>query len=107
MVALQFLAVNAVAFYLARSMRISFDWTYQLICGIGCFGSGWLAYVISNGFHFVSGRVWVGLLMSAILHSLMLLALIWLVPSLTGLSRSELMNAIRALVGTKLSHGNR
>ena len=107
MVVLQFLAVNAVAFYLARSMRISFDWTYQLICGLGCFGSGWLAYVISNGFHFASGQVWAGLLMSAILHSLMLLALIWLVPSLTGLSRSELMNAIRALVGTKLSHGNR
>jgi hypothetical protein len=107
MVALQFLAVNAVAFYLARSMRISFDWTYQLICGIGCFGSGWLAYVISNSLHFVSGQAWVGLLMAGILHSLMVLALIWLVPSLTGLSRGGLLTAIHGLVGTKLSHGKR
>ncbi len=106
MVVLQFLSVNAVAFYLARSMRISFDWTYQLICGFGCFGSGALAYVISNRFHFVVTEVWAGMVMSAILHSLMLIAFIWLVPSLTGLSRSELMNAIRALVGTKLRRVN-
>jgi len=107
MVVLQFLAVNAVAFYLARSMRISFDWTYQLICGLGCLGSGWLAYAISNGFQFVSAQVWLGLLMSAILHALMVLALVWLVPSLTGLSRGELLAAVHGLVGTKPIHAGR
>lgn len=107
MVSLQFLTANAVAFYLARSMRISFDWTNQVICGLGCFGSGWLAYVISSGFYSSSSHVWAGLLVSAILYSLMLFLLIWLVPSLAGLSRNELTNAIRTVVGKAPSRGSR
>ena len=107
MVVLQILAANAVAFYLVRSMRISFDWTHQLKCCLGCLGSGWVAWVISHEIHVISGHVWAGLIVSATLHLLILFSLIWLVPSLIGLSRSELISKIHVLTGTKLSHGNR
>jgi O-antigen/teichoic acid export membrane protein len=107
MVVLQLLAVNAVAFYLAKSMRITFDWTYQLVCCFGCFGSGWLAYFISHDFYFAVEKVWVGMLMSAIIHSLIVFTIVWIVPSLTGLTRGELVTTIRGLVGTKLNHGGR
>lgn len=95
MVIMQFLGVNVVALYLARSMQVSFDWIYQPVSGIGCLGAGWLAYVIPQWLFDVSAHVWFGWLVSGFLYSVMVLAMIWLAPSLAGVSRYEILSVVR------------
>jgi hypothetical protein len=105
MVILQFVTVNVAAFYLALSMREKFDWLYQPQSILFCLCSGLFAYTISNSVSVISGNVWAGLTIAAILHSLLLLALIWLMPSIAGLDRSDFQKIICNLLGTKISHG--
>jgi hypothetical protein len=106
MVVLQFIMVNIVALYLAKSMRIKVDWTYQLIGCFGCFGSGWLAYTISREFSLFYSQAWFGFLVAAVLHLIMVLVLVWIMPSLTGFSRSEILLELRRLIGSKFGYRN-
>jgi O-antigen/teichoic acid export membrane protein len=95
MVIMQFLGVNVVALYLARSMQVSFDWIYQPLSGLGCLGAGWLAYVISQWLFDASTHVWLAMLTSAPLYFVMVLAIIWLSPPLAGVSRKEILVVVR------------
>lgn len=97
MVMLQFFAVNAVAFYLARSMQISFDWLYQPLSGLGCLGAGWFAYAIPQWSFDITAHAWLGMLISAMLYILMVLTFVWLMPSLVGVSREEILSVVRRL----------
>lgn len=89
-VILQFISVNVVAFYLARSLQMTFDWVYQPLSGLGCLGAGCLAYAIPRWLFDVAAHVWVGITVSAIIYVIMLFSLIWLSPSLVGLSRGSI-----------------
>ncbi len=102
MLVMQILGVNAVAFYLARSMQVSFDWVYQPLSGFGCLGAGWLAYIVSQWLLYTSAPVWMGMLTAALLYLVALLALIWIAPSLAGLSRNEIRLATRKLIFVRL-----
>ena len=95
MVIMQLLAVNVVAFYLAKSLRISFDWAYQPLSGFGCLGVGWLAHGIAQWLPGMILNVWIGMLTAAALYLTMLVGVIWLRPSLAGLSKSEVLSAAR------------
>lgn len=105
MVVLQFFAVNVVAFYLARSMQIGFDWAYQPLSGFGCLGLGWLAHKASESLPGISSNVWIGMPMAAVLYICMLVALVWLAPSLAGLERSEIMLVARRVAPAGFARG--
>lgn len=98
MVVMQFLAVNVVAVYLARSLRIDFDWMFQPISLVVCLGMGWLAYALPRSVFETFDHVWVGMLASAILYLIMIAGTVWLKPSLAGLSRNEILSLSRRVV---------
>lgn len=102
MVIMQFLAVNVVAFYLARSMQVSFDWIYQPLSGIGCLGAGWLAYVTVTTL--LAGAVPVIGQMAAagILYVGFVLAMLFSLPWLAGLERLELVSVARRIANVNL-----
>ena len=85
-VVMQFLAVNVIAIYLARTLQIEFDWIYQPFGLVVCLGTGWLAYGIPRWLFDVPAHVWAGLLVSATLYLIMMAGTIWLKPSLAGSS---------------------
>lgn len=105
MVVMQFLAVNVIAFYLARSMQIGFDWGYQPLSGFGCLGLGWMAHKASESLPGISSNVWIGMPMAAVLYICMLVALVWLAPSLAGLGRSEIMLVARRVAPAGFGRG--
>jgi O-antigen/teichoic acid export membrane protein len=94
-VVMQFLAVNVIAIYLARTLQIDFDWIYQPFGLVVCLGLGWLAHGISGWLFDVPAHVWTGLLVSATLYLIMMAGTIWLTPSLAGLSRNEMLDVVR------------
>lgn len=95
MVILQLLSVNVLAYYLARSLQLSFDWVYQPLSGFGCLGAGWLACFISRLAFDLSAQVWFGMLAAGFLYSVLVFAMIWLAPSLAGVSRGEILGVMR------------
>lgn len=97
MVIMQFLAVNVVAIYLARSLQIDFDWTYQPIGLFVCLGMGWIAYALPRELFDTAAYVWVGILASALLYLIMTVGVVWLKPSLAGLSKNEILNVVRRI----------
>lgn len=105
MVIMQFLGVNVVALYLARSMEIGFDWAYQALSGLGCLGAGWLAYAIPRWLFDVPDQVGVGIVASGILYLPMMLAMVWLMPSLAGVSKGEVMGVVRRAASADLRRG--
>jgi len=107
MVIMQLLAVNVVAFYLAKSLKISFDWTYQPLSGLGCLGIGWMAHGISQWLLGSAVSVGIGMLAAAMLYVAMLCALVWLRPPLAGLERDELALMVRRLTAVGLRRGTR
>lgn len=107
MVIMQLLAVNVVAFYLAKSLKISFDWTYQPLSGLGCLSIGWLAYGVSQWLLSAVANVWIGMLAAALLYFAMLCALVWLRPALAGLQRDEITLAARRIAPAGLRRGTR
>jgi O-antigen/teichoic acid export membrane protein len=96
-VVMQFLAVNVIAIYLARTLQIEFDWIYQPFGLVVCLGTGWLAYGIPRWLFDVPAHVWAGLLVSATLYLIMMAGTIWLKPSLAGLSRNEMLDVVRRI----------
>jgi O-antigen/teichoic acid export membrane protein len=99
MVLLQVVGVNVTAWFVARLFDWRLDWLYQVGGLLGCVGMGWLANFLVT-YHLaglqsiivqmaVAGIVYVGLIM----------ALIYALPGLTGLSRLELGGYIRRWLG--------
>jgi O-antigen/teichoic acid export membrane protein len=105
MVVMQLLAVNVVAFYLAKSLKISFDWTYQPLSGLGCLGIGWLAHGASQWLSGTGANIWIGMLVAAALYFAMICALIWLKPTLVGLERKEIALAVSGLAPAGFRRG--
>ena len=93
MVVMQFIGVNATAIYLAKSMRIKFDWAYQPISGLGCVAAGWFAFEFAKhciedaATHLVQQ-----MLFSGAVYLLLLFAFAWFTPSMLGVSRHELIS---------------
>ncbi len=94
MVIMQFLQVNAVAFYLARNLKIEFDWMFQPAAALTCLGAGFLAYTVPLSLLDVGSHLWLALLVSGVLYSIVLFALVWLVPGLAGLNRTDIAVAL-------------
>ena len=95
MVIMQILAVNGISIYLARSMQVKFDWTYQPIGLVACLGLGWIAYVMSRWLFEAPDQVALGMLASGFIYSILIITVIWATPSLVGLSRGELRGLAR------------
>jgi O-antigen/teichoic acid export membrane protein len=94
MVVMQILSVNALAWYLARSLEIKFDWLFQPVAALTCMAAGLLAYAIPQTMFDVGTQLWLALLVAGMLYATLLLVLIWLAPSLAGLCRNDLAAAV-------------
>ena len=108
MVVMQILSVNLLAYYLARSLEIKFDWLFQPVVILACLCSGLLAYVIPHALLDMGSHLWTALLVSGMLYSMMLLIVIGLVPSLAGLHRTDITASLA--MGLRLARrriGNR
>lgn len=100
MVVMQILAVNALAFYLSRSLDIKFDWLFQPVVALTCVAAGLLAYAIPHALFDVDSHLWLAFLVAGLLYGVMLFALISMVPSLAGLHRTDIAAAVA--VGLRL-----
>jgi hypothetical protein len=98
MVTLQFVAVNCVAFYLAKSLQMTFDWVYQPISGLGCIGAGLLAYAIQHWVFEASANIWLEIVFFCFLYCTMVFSIIWWMPSLAGVSRDEIKLVVRRVI---------
>lgn len=94
MLVMQILGVNALAFYLARSLDLKFDWLFQPASTLACFGAGYLAYVIPNLLTDVASRIGLAMLLAGILYAVMLFGIVGTAPSLAGLMRSDIDSLI-------------
>lgn len=94
MVVMQIIQVNALAWYLARSLEIKFDWLFQPEAALACLAAGVMAYGMVHALFEVSSQIWLAFGVSGLLYAILLLALIWTAPSLAGLQRSDLAAAL-------------
>jgi O-antigen/teichoic acid export membrane protein len=90
MVVMQLVSVNALAYYLARSLKMEFDWLFQPASAIACLSAGYLAYVIPNSLTDVASHFWLAIFLAGILYALMLLGIVMAAPGLAGLRRSDI-----------------
>ncbi|MDD5392918.1 MAG: lipopolysaccharide biosynthesis protein [Thiothrix sp.] len=94
MVVMQAFSVNALAFYLSRSLDIKFDWLFQPVATLACVAAGLLAYTVSQILIDVSSQIWLALMVAGLLYAILMLVLIGLSPSLVGLHRADLAAVI-------------
>lgn len=94
MVVMQILAVNALAWYLARSLGIKFDWLFQPAAALACLAAGLLAYGMAHVLFDVGSQIWLAFVVAGLLYAILLLALIWLAPGLAGLRRADVLAAM-------------
>jgi O-antigen/teichoic acid export membrane protein len=95
MLVMAFLSVNFTAFYLARSLQISFDWSYQLPVLLICSSSGWVAHLISNWIFGSSLHVLLCIIVSGFVYLLFLASAVFFKPSLIGTSRHDITYFLR------------
>lgn len=93
MVVMQIISVNALAYYLSRSLGIPFDWLFQPVAALLCTGAGLLSYSLSHAV-LTSGVVFAQFVSAGVLYLLLIaLSLYWL-PWLVGMSRAELIGLV-------------
>lgn len=97
MVVMQIIQVNVLAYYLSRSLQIEFDWIYQPMMALGFLAAGLLAYAATHALFDVESQIWPALLGAALLYAVEVVALVWMAPSLAGLSRVDLDKAVNRL----------
>jgi len=90
MVVMQILSVNILAWYLARSLEIKFDWFFQLVVALACLGAGSLAYGLSHTLFDMDSPIWLAFLVAGLIYGVMLLTLIATVPNLAGLRQTDI-----------------
>jgi O-antigen/teichoic acid export membrane protein len=90
MVMMQLLSVNALAYYLARSLDFKFDWRFQPASALACLGAGYLAHVIPSSLTEIADHLWLTMLVAGSLYAVMLLGIVACAPSLAGLERSDI-----------------
>ena len=95
MVIMQFISTNVFAFYVAKVLRIRFDWIYQPISGLGCIGIGYLSFNATHMLFDVQANIIIGFVVSALIYVVIITLLIWNIPSLIGSNRNEIVNVLR------------
>ena len=100
MVVMQIISVNALAFYIAHSLDIKYDWVFQLTAPLFCVAAGLLAFTLSHALFDTTTQIWFTLPVAGFAYSILLLALLWLSPNIAGLSRPDLLAVANWLKGT-------
>jgi O-antigen/teichoic acid export membrane protein len=100
MVVMQILSVNILAWYLARSLEIKFDWFFQPAVALACLGAGSLAYGLSHTLFDMNSPIWLAFLVAGLIYGVMLLTLIAIAPSLAGLRQTDI--AVVLSIGQRL-----
>ena len=104
MFVMQLIQVNVIAFIIARIWKWPFDWVYQPVSLLGCVLLGWVAH---NGAASVCGAdlalpLKMGL--AGMMYLMLVGGFVYLLPSVTGLTRGEIGNnlgrAWRTALGT-------
>ncbi len=93
MVIMQFVQVNAMAWWIARVNDWKFDWAYQIVALLLALFAGWSAYhlVVSLlDIHFL-GLV----IISGMIYVLLIVIGIFVMPWIVGMSRDELLGLIK------------
>jgi O-antigen/teichoic acid export membrane protein len=94
MVMIQIISVNALAFYLSRSLGVQFDWMFQPVATLLCMGAGLLAYSLSHAL-LVNGTVFVQFATAGIIYILLTALSLYALPWLVGITRNELVSLVR------------
>lgn len=94
MVVIQIISVNALAFYLSRSLGVKFDWQFQPIAALLCSGAGLIAYSLSRAL-LVNGAVFAQFATAGIFYMLLTALSLYALPWLVGMTRSELVCLVR------------
>ena len=94
MVLIQIISVNALAFYLSRSLGVQFDWLFQPVAALLCMGVGLLAFTLS-GTLLMNGAVIAQFAMAGFIYVLLTALSLYALPWLVGMTRSELVNLLR------------
>lgn len=95
MVGVQVVAVNVLAFAIARINKWRFDWTYQPLSIGLCVGSGWLVHRVAG---MAMPHAWplpFRVAPAGVVYCALLLSVICLVPGLVGLTRDEVLRDLR------------
>lgn len=90
MVVMQFLSVNALAFYLSRSLGIKFDWLFQPVAVVICSGAGLLSINLAHGLP-LNTAVWAQFILAGIFHLLLIALSLYFFPWLVGVKKNEFL----------------
>jgi O-antigen/teichoic acid export membrane protein len=90
MLVMQFLQVNIIAYCIATIFKSSFDWIYQPISIFGCLALGWLAHFLVIYFGNSELSFLYRMILGGSIYIFFIAGFVFLVPSLTGLTRNEL-----------------
>lgn len=93
MVVVQILSVNALAFYLSRSLGMKFDWLYQPVTALISGSVGGFSYVLSQNFVWVDS-VSYKLAIYVVFYFLLTAFILYKLPWLIGMRRNELMSLV-------------
>lgn len=100
MVVMQIIHVNALAFYLSRSLGIKFDWLFQPVAALLCTGAGLLVYSLSRAL-LINSTVFAQLATAGIFYLLLTALSLYALPWLVSMTRSELVSLVhRSLMRT-------
>lgn len=94
MVVMQIISVNALAFYISRSLGIKFDWLFQPVTILFSTGSGLLAYILSQAI-LSNGAVFAQFVIAGIFYLLLTALSLYALPWLVGMTRRELISLVR------------
>ncbi len=93
MVVMQIISVNALAYCLSRNLNIRFDWVFQFVTTAVCSGSGFASYTLSHVI--LSNETSLArLLLAGFVHIILLIIILFSLPSLLGMRRQELMSFV-------------
>ncbi len=98
MVVMQILSVNALAFYLSRSLNIKFEWGFQPLVTLACVTFGFLAYLVSHALFDLEAHLFLAFMVAGLIYAILLFALIRMAPSFAGLHRNEIDAAIAVIL---------
>lgn len=94
MLVMQIFSVNALAFYLSRSLGIQFDWLFQPVAGLLCTGAGLLSYSLAHAV-LINGDVFSQFIVAGLFYLLLTVLSLYLLPWLVDMTRSELVSLVR------------
>jgi O-antigen/teichoic acid export membrane protein len=98
MVVMQLIQVNVIAFLISRIWGWRFDWVYQPLSLIGCVALGWLAHAAIVGLGAADWPMPLPIALGGLLYLLLVAALLFALPTLTGFARAELEADLRNIL---------